>query len=222
MSSAGVATAVRDRVLRSRNRFWRLADFDGSAAVTQALHRLVASNELRHVRKGLYWRGAKTLLGMAPPPADLLVKEITTEHRGIGPTGASAANALGLSTQLSRLPAFAVPARLPDSIPAGVEMVSRTGCRNRVTARVSPAEVAFLEVLRDWGALVEVGDTEAEGIIRSHLDDGVLRASRLAKAAHTEPAPVRERLARLLTSCGYGNDATSIEHGPKSRGMRLA
>lgn len=209
-SRVGVAANVCDRVLRSRDCFWRPSDFDGSPeAVVQALHRLRTSGELLHVRRGLYWRGTKTLLGMAPPPADALVKAVASERRGVGPAGASAANALGLSTQVPRRPVFAVPTRVPESMPAGVDMVSRAGCRNRVTANARPAEVALLEVLRDWSALVEVDDAEATGIIKSHLDHGALRASALVKTAATEPAPVRTRLATLLANCGYRRDAVS-------------
>lgn len=222
-SRSGVAANIRDRVLRSRDRFWRPADFDGSPeAVAQALHRLKVDGELLHVRKGLYWRGTKTMLGMAPPSADTLVKAVASERRGVGPTGASAANTLGLSTQIPRRPAFAVPARVPESLPAGVDMVSRTGCRNRVAANARPAEVALLEVLRDWSALVEVDDAEATGIIKSHLDHGALRAGALTKVAATEPAPVRNGLATLLANCGYGSDAANIGIAASISGMMSA
>lgn len=222
-SRAGVAANVRDRVLRSRDRFWRPADFTGSPeAVAQALHRLRTSDELLHVRKGLYWRGTRTMLGMAPPSADALVKAVVPERRGVGPAGASAANALGLSTQIPRRPAFAVPARVPESLPAGVDIVSRTGCRNRVAAKANLAEVALLEVLRDWNALVEVDDAEATGIIKSHLDQGALRAQALTKMAATEPAPVRDGLVRLLANCGYGLDATNVGGATRITGMMPA
>lgn len=175
-----------------------------------------------HIRRGLYWRGTKTLLGMAPPPAEALVKAVATERRGIGPTGASAANALGLSTQVPRRPAFAVPTRVPESVPARVDMVSRAGCRNRVAANASPAEVALLEVLRNWGALVEVDDAEATEVIKSYLDQGTLRPGALVKVAATEPAPVRNGLAILLAKCGYGPDAASISGTTRTAGMTPA
>ncbi len=61
MSSAPVAEQVRSRVEHGGAQFWEAADFDDlgdRSAVWQALHRLVAGNEVRRVRKGLYWRGA--------------------------------------------------------------------------------------------------------------------------------------------------------------------
>lgn len=206
----GVASIVRDRVTSSTDRFWRPADFESpSSAVEQAFHRLADKGDLRCVRRGLYWRGTKTLLGMAPPPADKLVKEIVPEKRGIGPAGASAANALGLSTQMPAKPIFAIPARVPSPVP-GIKMVSRTGCRERVKANAKAAEIALLEVLRDWASLVEVDSDEAMGIIGSHIADGALRPAVLVRMARTEPTSVRDRLATLLTGCGYGHDVASI------------
>lgn len=218
--SPGVASAVRDSVTSSSpGRFWRPADFKSSpSAVEQALHRLADVGELRSVRRGLYWRGTKTLLGMAPPPADKLVKAIVPEKRGIGPAGASAANVLGLSTQMPAKPVFAIPARVPSPIP-GIKMVSRTGCRERVKANAKPAEVALLEVLRDWAGLVEVDSDEATRIITSRIADGVLRLAVLAKVARTEPPSVRDRLARLLADCGHSNAAASIGGGGRARGI---
>jgi Family of unknown function (DUF6088) len=218
-SSPGVAAIVHDRVTSSHDRFWRPAEFTSSrSAVDQAFHRLADKGELRCVRRGLYWRGTKTLLGMAPPSADKLVRAIIPEKRGIGPTGASAANALGLSTQMPAKPVFAVPARVPSPVP-GIKMVSRTGCRERVKANAKPAEVALLEVLRDWASLVEVDSDEATGIIGSRIADGALRPAVLARVVRTEPLSVRNRLATLLADCGYGDEAASIGGAGRSRGI---
>jgi|HubBroStandDraft_1064217.scaffolds.fasta_scaffold04609_2 hypothetical protein len=219
-SSPGVASIVRDSVTSSSpGRFWRPADFRNSpSAVEQAFHRLVDVGELRSVRRGLYWRGTKTLLGMAPPSADKLVRAIVPEKRGIGPAGASAAHVLGLSTQMPAKPVFAIPARVPSPV-AGIKMVSRAGCRERVKAKAKAAEVALLEVLRDWAGLVEVDSDEATRIIRSRIADGVLRPAVLAKVARTEPPSVRGRLATLLVDCGYSDAAISIGGGGRVRGI---
>lgn len=217
--SPGVASIVRDSVTSSPDRFWRPADFKSSpSAVDQAFHRLAGKGDLRCVRRGLYWRGTKTLLGMAPPAADKLVRAIVPEKRGIGPAGASAANALGLSTQMPAKPVFAIPARVPSPVP-GIKMVSRTGCRERVKANAKAAEVALLEVLRDWAGLVEVDSDEATGIIRSRIADGALRPAVLARVARTEPPSVRDRLATLLADCGFGHDAASIGGAARPRGI---
>ena len=128
--------------------------------------------EVRRVRRGLYWRGAPTRLGMAPPPPGRLSSAIVG-GTGTGPAGRRAALALGLSTQVARQEVVAVPGRPPRS-PGPVRYVSRAASTKRRDERLRPAEVALLEVLRDW--------------------DGTIRLDRVARASETEPPRARERL----------------------------
>ncbi|MGB0877471.1 MAG: hypothetical protein ACPGXI_10475, partial [Mycobacterium sp.] len=90
------AREVRGEILRSRNTFWKPSDLKLPPSTAQRLlAELVANEDLRHIRKGLYWRGIKTPLGMASPsPATLAAR--LAGGRGIGPSGLSAANALRL------------------------------------------------------------------------------------------------------------------------------
>ncbi len=129
MSFTSVAGEVRERVLASRDRFWRPDSFGDHSpdAVAQALSRLTRDGELRRVRRGLYWRGTPTRLGMAPPPPDRLAREVAGQSRGTGPAGRSAALALGLSTQVPRHETIAVPARAPQ--PGGLRLVGRGQCQ---------------------------------------------------------------------------------------------
>jgi hypothetical protein len=209
MSTTTVAAEVRDRVLRSRDRFWRPEDFDGSPdAVTQALSRLARSAELRRVRRGLYWRGSPTRLGMAPPPTERLAGEVV-HGPGSGPTGWGAALALGLSTQVARREAIAVPARAPRT-PSSVHFVSRAAATKRRDERLRPTEVALFEVLRDWDRLVEVSAPEAVERIARLAETGEVRLDRLARASATEPPRARERLRRLLGAVGHPEMADSV------------
>lgn len=113
MITATVAPEVRRQVLASRDRFWRPEDFGGSpGAVAGALSRMARAGDVRRVRRGLYWRGTTTRLGMAPPPPDRLAGEVVSVT-GSGPAGWSAALALGLSTQVARHETIAVPGRAP-------------------------------------------------------------------------------------------------------------
>ena len=192
-----MATEVRRRVLSSRDRFWRPEDFDGSPdAVAQALSRLVRIGDLRRIRRGLYWRGTSTRLGMAPPPPGRLACEVVGDT-GTGPSGRSAALALGLSTQVPRQEAIAVPGRAPRS-PGPVHYVSRGASAKRRDERLRPVEVAVLEVLRDWSGLVEMPTEDAVNRIARLVDSGAIRLDRLARASKTESPRVRERLRRLL------------------------
>jgi hypothetical protein len=209
VTDVSVAAEVRTKVARSRDRFWRPEDFDGSPdAVAKALSRLARADELRRVRRGLYWRGAPTRLGMAPPPPDRFVHEVV-DAPGIGPAGWSAGLALGLSTQVPRRETIAVPGRAPRS-PGAVRFVSRAASAKRRDERLRPTEVALLEVLRDWDTLVEVPTDVAVERIAGLAESGALRLDRVVRASTTEPPRVRERLRRLLDALGRPSDAARV------------
>lgn len=209
VSDVSVAPEVRKRVLHSRDRFWRPEDFDGSPdAVAKALSRLAHAGELRRVRRGLYWRGTATRLGMAPPPPERFVSEVI-DAPGTGPAGWSAALALGLSSQVPRRETIAVPGRAPRN-PGSVRFVSRAASTKRRDERLRPAEVALLEVLRDWDTLVEVPNRDAVDRITRLADSGALRVDRLVRASSTEPPRVRERFRRLLGELGRSSAAAAV------------
>lgn len=209
VSEVSVAPEIRKRVLASRDRFWRPEDFDGSSeAVAKTLSRLAHAAELRRVRRGLYWRGTPTRLGMAPPPLDRIVYEVI-DAPGTGPAGWSAALALGLSTQVPRRETIAVPGRTPRS-PGSVLFVSRAASFKRRDERLRPPEVALLEVLRDWDALVEVPTDAAVERIADLVEAGSLRLDRVVRASATEPPRVRERLRHLLGAMDRSTDAAAV------------
>ncbi|MHB1444964.1 MAG: hypothetical protein ACYCTI_00285 [Acidimicrobiales bacterium] len=218
MSRPSVAPEVRKRVLGSRDRFWRPEDFDGSrAAVAQALSRMARSGEVRRLRRGLYWRGMPTRLGMAPPGPERLAGAVVGGS-GSGPAGWSAALALGLSTQVARRETVAVPGRSPRS-PGSVHYVSRAAATKRRDERLRPAEVAVLEVLRDWDDLVEVPARDAVARIGRLASAGTLRLDRVARASETEPPRVRERLRRLLVALGRP-ELTDVVRPARSESVR--
>jgi hypothetical protein len=76
----------RDRILSSQDRFWRTNQISGPESTVQhLLAELTRADELVRVRKGLYWRGRSTPLGMSPPPVELLLSELVGT-RGVGPS----------------------------------------------------------------------------------------------------------------------------------------
>lgn len=197
------------RITGSRNKFWKTADFDMPPSTTQRLLAdLVKRGELRHIRKGLYWRGTKTPLGMALPPTDVLASQLV-EGRGFGPAGLSAANALRLSTQIPRRAEYAVVDRAPVG-GHGLRFVSRSARRGRVVGRLSPLEVAALEVLDGWDRVIETGPGEAMSRLAGLLESGTINAERLALAGGTEPGAARARLRYLLGRNGYRNLADVV------------
>ncbi|GBE21014.1 MAG TPA: hypothetical protein ENH00_14940 [Actinobacteria bacterium] len=210
MNAMSVAARVRSSVLASRERVWKPEDFPGAPlAVAKALSRLEKAGELRRIRRGLYWRGALTPLGMAPPSATRLTKELVGT-RGVGPGEGSAALALGLSTHVPRTTTIAVPGRVPASPVGTVRFVSRSASTKRLDERLRPAEVALVESLRDWDRYVEAPESEAYARIGRLIEDGEIRVERVAAASGTEPARVRSRLRALLSALGFNDAADRV------------
>lgn len=201
---------IRRRILASQNKFWHSSKLPGPESTIQhLLTQLDRDGELTHIRKGLYWRGTKTPLGMSPPPNDSLTNKITKTTNGIGPAGLSAANLLKLSTQIPRYSLIAVPNRAPTSS-GSVKFVSRASRTDRRTARLTSHEVALLEALEGWDRIIEIPMDEAWIKMSKLLISKDLDATRLARAARTEPGSVRVRLSALLNDSGYKEEAKRI------------
>ena len=211
------AGEIRREIRRSPNRFFRTAEFDGTrAAIEKALGRLVEDGELLRIRKGLYWRGARTPFGMAPPNPRTVVAEYADGYP-VGPAGISAANLLGLSTQVPRIPEYAVPTTVPPI--DRIRLVRRNARRSngRRAARLKESEVAVLEVLDSWEVVVEIAASEALERLGATLRDGTVRPEQLAKAAATEPARVRERLRLVLEFAGEASLANGVRPASTQR-----
>lgn len=220
--SAPSVKAVRRRILRSKNRFWLPAQLGIAPSTAQhLLADLVTSGELKRVRKGLYWRGTRTPLGMSAPKPDDIVA-ILAPGAGVGPAGLSAANFLRLSTQIPRRAEIAVPRRSPTGV-STVRFLSRSARRGRRTCSLTPFEVAVLEVLEGWERVIEVSPEEATRRLVDLMGTGALRLDRLARASSTEPAPVRARLRSLLEASDRADLAARIPlPDPRSEKKALA
>jgi hypothetical protein len=213
--------AARRKILRSRNRFWRSGEIPGAPSTVQhLLADLTRSGELRRVRKGLYWRGTHTPLGMSPPSSEALAARIAPS-KGAGPTGLSAANLLRLSTQVPRRAQIAVPGRAARPTKT-IEFVARPSRTRRRTADLSKTEVAVLEMLGDLSTS-ELAPRETWRRLAEVLRSDTVRPDRLAKAAETEPGTVRVRLAELMNDGGFTSVASSIRPAdPRVRERALA
>lgn len=194
VTTESVAGAARHRVTKARpGTFFRRRDFDGTdRAVESALSRLVAEGELVRVRRGLYWRGKKTRFGMTHP--SVLETAVAVGGPGTGPAGIAAAQFLGLTTQVPATVEVAVPGKVPEPM-RGVRFRSRPYSRRE--RRLTPVEVAVLEVLRDPHA-AEVPWPRVEEHIRELLADGTVRTPVLDAEATSEPrVQARERWAKV-------------------------
>lgn len=142
------------------------------------MSRLAAEGEVVRVRRGLYWKGPKTRVGMPLPRPIEVALEVAGP--GSGPAGVSAAHELGLTTQVPATEQVAVAGRVPSPVP-GVRFVARS--IERRLGGLRPVEVALLEVLRDgprtvegpWGKVAEVTQQlVATGEIRPEVIAGQL------------------------------------------------
>lgn len=199
----------RERILQSGNRFWRPEDLVGSPSTKQhLLAGLVDGGELRRIRRGLYWRGTKSPLGMAPPPTDALIQELAPGP-GVGPAGLYAANLLRLSTQVPRRAEIAVPTRAPEDL-GNIRFVARPARAARARTGLNQTEVALLEVLASWESVIELPPDEAWARLLEVVASGSARPEHIARAARTEPASTRARLRVLLRAAGHDHLADGI------------
>lgn len=194
VSRDSVAGKARHRVSRATpGTFFRRHDFEGGdRAVESALSRLAAEGELVRVRKGLYYRGKHTRFGMTH--SSTLEAAIAVGGRGSGPSGVAAAQMLGLTTQVPATVELAVPGPPPEPM-KGIRFRSRPYSRRE--RRLTPIEVAVLEVLRDPRS-AEVQWSQVVERIRELIDQGVVRAAVLgAQAVRETRVLARERWAEV-------------------------
>lgn len=163
-------------------------------AASSAASRAHKHGELVAVRKGLYWKGTPTRYGMTRPPSEAIAVEVLGKT-GVGPTGHSAARALGLTTQVPAKPALTVAGPVPTSVP-GVRISRRNNMRRR---ELRYAEIALLELLRgDWESVVEGGWDALVSATADAVKERTMRLDAVTRAVDGEHSPTaRLNLARL-------------------------
>src|SRR5882757_1457870 len=148
------------------------------AAASSAASRASKRGDLIPIRKGLYFKGTKTRYGMTRPSSEAIAVEVLGAT-GVGPTGHSAARALGLTTQVPAKPSLTVAGPVPASVP-GVTVSKRNNMRRR---ELNYDEIALLELLRgDWESTVEGGWSALVAAAASAFRDGRIRPKVLSKA----------------------------------------
>jgi hypothetical protein len=148
------------------------------AAIDKSLQRLAARGELRRLSRGLYDKPREDpLLGTLWPSVDAIVTALTGKDRlRLQPTGAYAANLLGLSEQ--------VPARV-EFLTDGTSRTVKAGPMQIVLKRTTPRQMAAAG--RTSGLVIQA--------LRS-LGPGNLTADRMNKLRQTIPADQRSALLR--------------------------
>ena len=179
-----IADQVANRIAALPERsFVAVRDVDGSrSAVESAFSRVAAAGDVLRIRKGLYWKGTKTALGISPPGVEEVALELG--GAGSGPAGVAAAHWLGLTSQVPSTFLAAVPGRVPSPWP-GARFTQRP--IDRLLHSLTPAEVAVLEVLRAGPAVIETPWEELPDVIAGLAASGSVRLDALDEAAATEP-----------------------------------
>jgi hypothetical protein len=177
--------------------YFATSDVPGTpGAVGSTLSRLARPDgPIQRVRQGVYWRrSAATRFGSTQPdPAQVA---IVAAGPGAGPAGASAANSVGLSTQVPRDPHIAVVGRAPKGLD-GVRVIARS---NPHRVLLSPADVAVLEAVRDFDRYASIPWPQARRRLRRLAADGKIDLIAIANvAAHERSAGLRRRIADLVT-----------------------
>jgi hypothetical protein len=178
--------------------YWSLSDFRDlpATAVAHALSRLAGQGELQRLRKGLYYRPKQTVIGPSVPSASAAVGH--TLKAPLHPTGLSAGNALGFSTQNPARPEFATPAAAAPSALRDATVHTR---RPASRFELDTPDGALLELLRDRARYSDLPPQETVRRLVSMLSDRT-RFTRLAKAALSEPPRVRAMLGALGEQAG--------------------
>lgn len=196
---AAVSTTPGKALARvPRGSFVRVSELPGTlAAKNSAVSRAHKAGELIAVRKGLYFKGVKTRYGMTRPSAEEIAAEVLG-RTGVGPTGYSAARALGLTNQVPREPSLAVAGPVPTSVP-GVKIARRNNMNRRA---LRYTEIALLELLRgDWETTVDEGWPALVSAYREGSESRTLRPRALREAIATERSPrARMNFERLTAA----------------------
>lgn len=190
-----IAERVSEHVAALPERsFVAVRDIDGPRGpVETAFSRLATKGELWRVRKGLYWKGTPTPLGMSRPRREEVALQLGGP--GSGPAGVAAAMWLGLTSQVPATFVAAVPTRVPQPW-RHVRFTQRSV--QRLPRKLTPLEVAVLEVLRAGPAVIE--DTWArfgEVVVRL-TEQGEIRPDVLGdQVADEHHRGVRSRWSQL-------------------------
>lgn len=178
-----MAQLVRDRIQHASTRsFISLGDMPGSRRAAECeLSRLARAGDVIRVRKGLYWKGPVTSVGMSRPRP--LEVGLAVAGQGAGPAGLAAAAFMGLTSQVPAIETVAVAGRAPTPL-RDIRFVSRSVERRIRSLR--PVEVAVIEVLRDGPNSIETAWTAFAETVRELAAEQRIRPSLIAEQIQAE------------------------------------
>lgn len=205
--SESVSQKIRKRILRGgEDRLWTFQDFldigpSAAPAIAATLSRLSKTDELRRVRRGVYYRPKKTVFGESQPDPESVVKVLLHDHKAVR-TGEY--NRLGLTTQMSNTLTSASnrPVRIKDVRGIPLRFVSRPLSEQK---GIRDEERTVLDSLRDLGKIPDTTPEQTLSRIVHLLKRGELDFERLAKFVLTEPPRVRALLGAIGEEAGVSS-----------------
>jgi Family of unknown function (DUF6088) len=194
MTTAANSPAMAIRRAQSRS-FVHVSDLPGTnTAARKAASRAAQSGELIPVRRGLYFKAPTTRYGTVKPRIEDIIREIfRTPNSGFGPAGHSAAQALGITTQ--------VPATYEASALRKVDPIRGATLHvrsNPARAALNEREIAILEVLRSPEHFVDGGMTRLARTVHELAQTGTVRPRLIGRVVAGESSTVRDNHARLI------------------------
>lgn len=195
------AEAIRVKIEAEGERVWRFADFEGlpPSAVAQTLSRLSRRGVVQRLGKGLYYRSRQTAFGPSKPNRSK-IQELPLRRKGVFPSGVSAANLLGFTTQNpSRIEVATDGLSLPRLI-VGKDTVIHTR-RPSSWRGLSQEDAACLDFLRHRGTTSELSPEETVSKLLAGVREKG-RLERLLRIADSEPPRVRAMLGAIAEQLG--------------------
>ena len=192
-SSPKTSSLIRSRIEKGGERLWRMEDFRDQPflAVAQAFSRLKRNGALERLSKGVYNRPRQTAFGPSRP-SPTAIRQLAQRSKSVFPSGSSAANLLGFSTQTPKRSEVAT-----SSLSLSRKLI---GAETRVHPRrpeawksLSDTEAAILDVLRNGGKTSELSPGETTARMLRLLSEEK-RLEKLIAIAETEPPRVRALL----------------------------
>lgn len=195
-SMSNVASSLRAHIERGGERVWKFEDFKNypTAAVVKELSRLVKLGKLKRLSKGIYYRSKITSFGESKPNLTEL-KKYAQKKKRIFPSGLSASNLLGLTSQN---PQIAEVSTSSSSIPRKLigEKIVINSRRPSAWSKLTEKEASVLDFLRGKALAT---DLESKEVIKRVLnilsEDNIYE--HLLKVSSTEPPRVRAMLGAL-------------------------
>jgi hypothetical protein len=199
--SMSVSKAAKKRIAKAPvDSFVRtvdLADLGSTSAIETTLSRACRRGDLERLEKGLYWKGARSRFGTTKPNWLTLALEVSRRRRAGGPSGATAAYFLSLSTQVPPAPEIAVVGPKPSgrvSRTNGIKYFMRSNLHRE---KLTPEEIAVLELAREGFRRVEISKSGLNERLSDLVATNHVRPGFLNAAAEYEPRTVRESLKGL-------------------------